>query len=51
MNAILLECHFMQAFKRKGIKMSKPKIEIFDNQVKIIGLFKKKDIIIEEILF
>ncbi len=51
MNAILLECHFMQAFKKKGMKISKSKIKIFDNQVKRIGLFKKKDSIIEQFLF
>ncbi len=51
MNAILLECHFMQAFKKKGMKMSKLKIGIIDNQVKIIGLFKKKDSIIKQFRF
>ena len=32
----MLECNLIQAFKKKCIKTSKLKIEIFENQLKII---------------
>lgn len=47
----MLECHFMQAFKKKCIKTSKLKNEIFENQVKRIGLFKKKNSITGQFRF